>query len=413
MAKTIKRLTDIKIKRLSEPGAYPDGEGLYLQVVRNGSKSWFYRYETGGKGRKKGLGSYPTVSLENARKSAQKCRELRQQGFDPIDHTKLRIKEEHAQKQIDKARVKTFRQCAEEYIESRKPEWSNAKHANQWRNTLSSYAFPHFGDVPVADVDVTLVLEALRPIWQTKTETATRVRQRIEAILDYATALHYRDTENPARWKSRLDKILPKPTKIKKVSHHNAMPYTEVSEYFRTLKQKETIAAHALAFIILTATRSGEARGARWDEIDLEQAIWTIPAERMKARREFRVPLSVQVIEILNQMKPLEREGWVFPGLSGHKGISEASLRNLLKSTHPDVTTHGFRSTFRDWCAEMTSYPREIAETALAHVIKNKAEAAYQRGDLLERRRRLMEAWEGHLLATSNNADVIPILKEG
>ncbi|OOZ40238.1 tyrosine-type recombinase/integrase [Solemya elarraichensis gill symbiont] len=409
MAKTIKRLADLKVKRLKEPGSYPDGEGLYLQITKIGAKSWFYRYETSGKGRKKGLGAYPTISLEKARKAAHECRLLRQQGLDPIDYARQLEEQKLAQEQIDKAQVKTFKICALEYIDSRKAEWSNAKHAHQWSQSLESYAYPHFGEVPVQDVNVSLVMSALKPIWTSKTETATRVRQRIEAVLDYAAALHYRAGENPARWKGHLDKVLPRPSKVRAIVHHPAMPYFDVPEYFQSLREMNSIAAKTLAFTILTATRSGEAREARWDEIDLDHAVWTIPAERMKARKLFRVPLSSQAIEILSEMQPLELEGWVFPGLSGRKAISEAAVRKLLKTDHPDLTTHGFRSTFRDWCAEMTNHPREIAESALAHVLESKSEAAYQRGDLLERRRRLMEAWEGYLLTDGASADVLPI----
>ncbi|OOY33881.1 hypothetical protein BOV90_09815 [Solemya velum gill symbiont] len=288
MAKTIKRLTDLKVKRLKEIGSYPDGEGLYLQITKTGAKSWLYRYEVGGKGRKKGLGAYPTVSLEKARATAHECRLHRQQGLDPIDYAKQLEEEKAAQKQLDKAQTKTFKLCAAEYIDARKAEWSNAKHAHQWSQSLESYAFPCFGEMPVQDVNVALVMEALKPIWTTKNETATRVRQRIESILDYATTLHYRSGENPARWKGHLDKVLPKPTKIRTVVHHPAMSYFDVPDYFQLLRQKNSVAANVLAFTILTVTRSGEARNAKWDEIDLNQAVWTIPAKRMKARKLFR-----------------------------------------------------------------------------------------------------------------------------
>lgn len=406
MAKMVKRLTDLKVKRTTEPGAYPDGDGLYLQIRKTGSKDWYYRYEVDGKGRKKGLGAYPTISLEKAREAAQECRLLRKQGLDPIDYAVQIEKEAEIQAQLNKAKAKTFKQCAIDYIDTRKNEWTNAKHAYQWTQSLKSYAYPYFGDTPVQEVNVGLVVDALKPIWTTKTETATRVRQRVEAILDYATVLHYRQGENPARWKGHLDKILPKPSKVRTVIHHPAMPYSEVSEYFSKLRQKETMAAAALAFIILTATRSGEARCAKWDEIDIDAATWTIPPERMKARKLFRVPLSPSAMTILEQVEPLKMGGWVFPGLSGKTSVTEAAVRKLLKATHPELTTHGFRSTFRDWCAEQTNFPREIAEAALAHVLENKTEAAYQRGDLLERRRKLMEAWDRYLRSEQQDNEV-------
>jgi len=403
MAKMVKRLTDMKVKRLSKPGSYPDGSGLYLQVSKNEEKSWFFRYQVSGKGRKKGLGPYPTTTLVMARVAAHDCQVLRDQGIDPIQHEQQKRTEE----ELKAGRAKTFKYCAEKYIESHKAEWSNAKHEYQWTQSLTTYAYPFIGEVPVQDVDVGLVLEVLEPIWHTKTETATRVRQRMETILDWATARNYRSGVNSALWKGHLDKILPKPTKIRKVKHHPALPYMEAPEYFRELRTTDTLAAKSLAFIILTATRGGEARCAKWEEFDGD--IWTIPAERMKARRPFRIPLSSEVLNILDEVKPLEKRGMVFPGTRGP--ISDTSVRKLLKHSYPDLTTHGFRSSFRDWCAEMSSYPREVAEAALSHVLKDKTEAAYQRGDLIEKRRKLMNAWEQYLLTFEKNTDVVPIMK--
>ena len=401
MAKVVKRLTDLKVKRLTKSGSFPDGGGLYLQVSKTGSKSWFFRYQVSGKGRKKGLGPYPTITLKMARDAANDCQVLRQQGIDPIQHEQ----QKKIEIELKAGRAKTFKYCAEKYIESHKAEWSNAKHEYQWTQSLTTYAFPFIGEVPVQDVDVGLVLEVLEPIWHTKTETATRVRQRMETILDWATARNYRSGVNSALWKGHLDKILPKPTKIRKVKHHPALPYIYVPEYFRELRTIDTLAAKTLAFIILTATRGGEARCARWDEFNGD--TWTIPADRMKARRLFRVPLSKEVLNILEEVKPMEKRGLVFPGSRGP--ISDTSVRMLLKQKYSDLTTHGFRSSFRDWCAEMSSYPREVAEAALSHVVKDKTEAAYQRGDLIEKRRRLMDSWEQYLLTFENNADMVPI----
>ncbi|MDX2471113.1 MAG: integrase arm-type DNA-binding domain-containing protein [SAR324 cluster bacterium] len=398
----INRLKDVNIRRQLTPKSYPDGNGLYLQVRTSGSKDWFFRYEVNGKDKKKGLGPYPTISLENARALAHECRLLRVEGQDPVDFAK----QQKLTKQIKAAQIKTFEECATEYINTRKVEWSNKKHTYQWTQSLTAYAFPYFGEISVQEITVAIIMEALTPIWETKTETATRVRRRVEAVLDYATALHYREGENPARWKGHLDKILPKPSKVTAVVHHPAMPYLEVSEFYRNLRKKQTIASSALAFIVLTATRSGEGRGARWDEIDMESSTWTIPAERMKARKLFRIPLTSEAMSILKNMEKIRKNDWVFAGLT--KGnVTEAAVRKLLKSTHPNLTTHGFRSTFRDYCAELTNFPREIAEAALAHALESKTEAAYQRGDLLEKRTKLMQTWENFLLAPK--ADVIPI----
>ncbi|MET0014476.1 MAG: integrase arm-type DNA-binding domain-containing protein [Sedimenticola sp.] len=396
MAKRTNRLTDLKIrKQLKGPRLKADGNGLYIQITANGSKSWLYRYKVKGKDRWHGLGSYHQKNgLAEAREAVAACRVLRQKGIDPIEHARS-LKSQNA---LEKAKGITFWECAETYIQTHKPGWRNAKHAQQWKNTLDTYAKPVIGDLSVQDIDVSLILQVLEPIWNAKTETATRVRQRIESILDWATARGYRDGENPARWRGHLEKLLPKPGKIQKTKHFSALPYSEVPEYFRFLQQKESISAKALAFIILTATRSNEARYLRWSEIDFEKKIVTIPEERMKAGRMHRIPLSSTTITLLESMKQHKREGddLVFIGRDKGRPISEASIRNLLKESH-NVTTHGFRSSFRDWCAEQTNFPREIAEQALAHINKDKVEAAYQRGDLLERRRKLMDSWESYL----------------
>jgi integrase len=399
MAKGIHLLTDLRVKKCKSGKTLSDGGGLYLQTRKSGTKDWFYRYEYLGKGRKKGLGSYPTVSLGDARDQARYCRLLKQKGIDPIHDAKQQKQEAISKSQLDKAKSKSFKSCALEYIDSKKIEWTNAKHAYQWTQSLEHYAFPTFGDLPVQDVDTGLVVDALKSIWTTKTETATRVRQRVEAILDYAKTLNYRSGENPARWKGHLDKILPKPSKVREPVHHPAMPYIEIPAYFQSLIKKGSIASLALSFQIVAATRSGETRGATWKEIDLKNNVWTIPPERMKTRRRFRVPLTAEAKSILKTAKRFEQNGFVFPGLSGDKPISDTAVRKILKETHPKLTTHGFRSTFRDWCAEQTNFPREVAESALAHALENKTEAAYQRGDLLLKRRKLMESWSTHLTA--------------
>ena len=392
MAKTIKKLTTLKVKNLKQPGWYPDGMGLYLQVSKTCSKSWVYRYESNGKERRKGLGSNTYTTLENARQKAQECRLLRKEGVDPIDYKK----QQDAEKVLEQAKAITFKECALAYIESQKSSWRNRKHESQWRNTLETYAYPVIGDLSVQDVDIGHVLKILEPIWYEKTETASRVRQRIENVLDWAKVRKYRDGENPALWRGHLDKVLPARSKVQKIKHFEAMPYIEVPEYFRHLK-KDSLASKALAFTILTAARNGEARGTTWDEIDFNNNIWTVPESRMKANRTHRVPLSTEAVKVLKNVLSLKTDDRVFPGLRKDQPISEAALLKLLKQDHPKLTIHGFRSSFRDWCAEQTNFPRELAESALAHTLTDRTEAAYQRGDYLEKRRELMESWASYL----------------
>jgi len=374
MAKKIDRLRALQVKKLTQSGWYPDGRGLYLQVSASGNKSWVYRYETDGKERRHGLGSFHDVSLAKARIAAEHCRQLRGEGIDPISH-KRNIT---AERQLEEAKGITFKECSLAYIESHKAGWKNRKHESQWRNTLDTYAFPVMGNLSVQDIDVGLVMKVLEPIWYGKTETASRVRQRIENILDWAKARKYRTGENPALWRGHLDKLLPKRSKVQKVQHFKAMPYADPPEYFRSLRKIDTLAAKALAFTILTATRSNEAREAKWDEIDLQTGTWNIPDERMKADRPHRVPLTRDCMKILKEVEPFKTGALVFPGLRKGKSISDAALLKQLKQIHPTLTVHGFRSSFRDWCAEMTNYPGALAEAALAHTFKDKTEAAYQ-----------------------------------
>jgi len=407
MAKTVKQLKDLQIRRFTKPGAYPDGEGLYLQVRDSGAKDWFYRYEVAGKGRKRGLGPYPTISLERAREDALVCRQLRKQGIDPIEH----YKEIELNKDLEKAKSTTFKECALTYIDTHRHGWRNKKHESQWRNTLETYAYPTIGDLPVQAIDIDLVMKVLEPIWFEKTETASRIRQRIENVLDWATVRKLRKGDNPALWRGRLDKLLPKRTKVQKTVHFAAMDYKDVPEYFQSLRAKDTLASKALAFTILTATRSGEARAATRSEIN--DNVWIIPDSRMKAEREHRVPLSDEAMKIIKEMEPFERQtdDLIFPGLAHAKPISEASLLKIVKQDHPTLTVHGFRSSFRDWCAEQTGYPREVAEAALAHTVKDKTEAAYQRSDMFEKRRKLMDSWADYCLKEQTDADVVPINK--
>ena len=401
------RLTALKVDLTKKPGWYADGNGLYLQVSNTGTKSWVYRYKTSGKERRCGLGGISSLSLLKARNAAKDCRELRTKGIDPIDK-KRQIKAENALKEANGV---TFKECALSYIESHKAGWKSRKHESQWRNTLETYAYPFIGKLSVQDVDVGHVMKVLEPIWYKKTETATRVRQRIENVLDYAKVRKYRTGENPALWRGHLDKLLPKRSKVQKVKHFDAMPYSDVPAYFKALRKKDTLAAKALAFTILTATRSNEAREARWNEFDLKAGIWSIPDERMKADKPHRVPLSDEALMILKETEPFKVDDRVFPGLSKGRSISDAAVLKQLKSSHPNCTVHGFRSSFRDWCAETTNYPREIAESALAHAIKSETEAAYQRGDMFIKRQKLMDAWTNHCLKGKKVANVTPIQK--
>ncbi|OJY57784.1 site-specific integrase [Thiobacillus sp. 0-1251] len=392
MAKQIEKLTPEFVATVDKPGMYPDGLGLYLQVSKWQTKSWLFRYSQNYRLRSLGLGACHTVTLTEARKRAKQARQQLLDGNDPIDtkHEKRRAA------LATRARMMTFDQCATAYIEAHRHGWKNPKHADQWTNTINTYASPTIGSLAVSAVDTALVMKVLQPIWTTKTETATRLRGRIESILGWATVSGYRSGDNPARWRGHLDNLLPKRSKVAKVAHHPALPYSEMAGFIKQLRAQAGVAALALEFTILTATRTGEIIGARWDEIDLASKTFTIPSERMKAEREHRVPLCTRAIKILKELLPLGGE-FVFPGLKPKKPLSNmAMLKVLQRMGRGDLTVHGFRSTFRDWAAERTDYPHEMAEMALAHTIDNKVEAAYRRGDLFKKRIRMMQDWQKH-----------------
>lgn len=337
--------------------------------------------------------------VDGARDKAHRCRELLLQRIDPIEHRKgARVANV-----LTSSTAKTFDECADAYIAAKRPGWSNPKHADQWTNTLRTYASPEFGALPVQAVDTEAIVRALNKIWTTKTETATRVRQRIEAVLDWATVSGFRRGDNPARWSGHLEHKLTNPAKIKNVENLPALPFTKIAAYLVDLGKQEGIAARAMEFMILTATRTGEVRGAVWSEIDLEAKAWTIPSERMKMKREHRVPLCDRAVAIVEEMQALRTDDQphVFPGGRRGKGMSDGALLALLKRMkRGEITPHGFRSTFRDWASECTSYPHEVQEMALAHLIKNKAEAAYRRGDLFDKRRQMMADWERYCATT-------------
>lgn len=395
MSKVTKVMSALEVSRLNEPGTYAVGgvSGLHLQVIGN-SRSWILRCVIAGKRRRMGLGGYPSVTLAQAREKARTARELIDQGIDPIDNRKK------AAMALEKEKEKalTFEQASHMYINAKEPEWKSQKHRGQWEASLATYAFPIIGKMLVSDIDQTHVLKILEPIWRNKTETANRVRGRIELILDWAAVRHYRDTYNPARWRGQLDMLLPKPTKFKRQQHLPAMAYQDVPLAVARLMQCEGFAASALLFLILTATRSGEVLGLTWPEIDIKHQLWTIPAERMKAGNRHRVPLSTHAIALLKKMPRFAETNVIFPSsrLGQQSNMSMIMLMRRLhfKSPNGDVAVpHGFRSSFRDWASDCAHAERDVAEMALAHTIESKTEAAYRRGDMLDRRAPLMQTW--------------------
>jgi integrase len=406
MARASNKLSAVQVKSISESGKHHDGGGLYLQVSAGGAKSWIFRFMLDGRPREMGLGPVHAIPLAEARKRAAECRRMRHDGIDPIEARSAQRDE----KKLEAAKSMTFDACAAAYIDAQKAAWKNAKHREQWPNTLKTYASPVFGSLPVQAVDVGLVMKALEPIWQTKSETASRLRGRIEAVLDWATVRGYRKGDNPARWRGHLDKLLPARNKVQRVEHHPALPYDDLADFVVMLRKQEGIAPRALEFLILTATRTGEVIGARWDEIDLEQKIWVVPAARMKAGREHRVPLSGAAVAILEEMKKIRESEFVFPGGKSGKPLSNMAMLAVLKRIgRSDLTNHGFRSSFRDWAAERTNFSREVAEMALAHTVGDKVEAAYRRGDLFQKRRQMMVGWARFCGTTRPPAEVVPI----
>jgi integrase len=394
MAREIGRLTTLKVEKEKAPGMYADGGGLYLRVTPEGTKNWVLRYMLNRKARWMGLGPLPLYGLREARARALDARRRRHEGIDPIEARRA----ERAKLRLEAARAVTFKECAETYIGSHRAGWRNDKHKYQWPATLTAYAYPVIGALPVQAVDTGLVLKVLEPIWTTKPETASRVRQRIENILDFAKALGWRDGENPARWRGHLDKLLPARSRVRDVEHLAALPYAELPAFLVSLREREAVAARGLEFLILTAARTGELIGARWSEIDLRDKIWMVPAGRMKARREHRVPLSPRALTILQEMTKVRQSddgnAYVFPGPKLGKPLSNMAFLMLLRRMEfDDLTVHGFRATFKTWASERTSFQNEITEAALAHIIGDKVEQAYRRSDLFEKRRRLMHQW--------------------
>lgn len=403
--KKTRELAPVEIGRLVEPGLHFVGgvSGLALQVSSPSARSWILRVMVGGKRREMGLGGYPDVTLAAAKEAARTARQKIREGIDPIEDGKTK----RSALVAARASSMTFREAAEKYIAKMEHGWSNDKHGAQWRNTIATYAEPVIGDIYVRDIEQSHVLRVIEPLWLKKTETASRLRGRIEKILDWARVSGYRSGENPARWRGHLDVLLPKPSKVQKVEHHPALPFTELGAFMVQLRSQEGTGARALEFAILTAARSGEVRGATWAEIDLADAVWTIPAERMKAKREHRVALNAEAVALLKAQS--QTGDLIFPNTKGSM-LSDMTIAAVLKRMQrTDITAHGFRSTFRDWCSEKTNYPREVCEMALAHTIPDKVEAAYRRGDLFEKRRRLMREWGKYSQQVEQAASVVPI----
>lgn len=393
MPKIAKVLGALEVSRLRMPGEHPVGgvNGLYLLVKETSARSWVLRYMLEKQRKRMGLGSFPAVTLGMARDKARDARQKIDQGIDPVGNRAY----SRAANESERAKRLLFPDAARKCIAAKAGEWSNEKHSLQWSTTLETYAYPILAKLDVQDIETHHILEVLQPIWHTKTETASRVRGRIETVLDWASAHGSRKGQNPARWTGHLDQLLPKPTKVAKVKHHEAVPYKEVAQVFARVEQAHGQGARALLLQILTATRSGEVREAVWSEFDFVDAVWTIPAERMKARKEHRIPLSAQVVALLASQPRVEGCDLVFPSERG-KVLSDMTITAVMRRMELTAVPHGFRSTFRDWAAECTDYPKDVIEMALAHAIESKVEAAYRRGDMLEKRSALMQDWANY-----------------
>ena len=408
MPRKASELNALAVSRLTEPGVHFVGAvpGLALQVQPSGAKSWVLRVMIAGRRREMGLGTYSQagMTLARAREAALAAREKIKSGIDPIEQNKTA----RSALAADRAAAKTFDDCVRAYLAVHESTWRNAKHASQWRQTLEGIASPVLGKMLVRDVDLPSVMSVLEPIWREKTETASRLRGRIELVLDWAAARGYRPKDNPARWRGHLDKLLAAPRKLNRVEHYKAVSVSEVGAFMAELRTQQGTGARALELAILTAARSGEVRGATWAEFDLDAGLWLVPADRMKANREHRVPLSMAAVDLLRGLERQEEVELVFPSRKGGK-VSDMTLVAVLRRMGIGAVPHGFRSTFRDWAAERTHYPSEMAEMALAHAIGNKVEAAYRRGDMIEKRRRMMEDWAAFLARPEALARVVPI----
>ena len=390
MPKLREPLGPLAVSRLDKPGLHAVGgvPGLALQVLKTGGRTWILRTMIGTRRREMGLGGYPAVTLAMAKEAAREARDMIRKGTDPIEAAR----EARSALMITPTPQYTFQAAAEAYVSAHEAGWKNPKHRDQWTATLKKYAYPVMGKLDVAVIELPHVMRVLEPIWTKKTETAKRLRGRIEMVLDWAGARGFRSGPNPARWRGHLDKLLAKPSKVHRITHHRALPIDEMKAFMTQLRAAEGMGARALEFAILTAARSGEVRGATWKEIDLDARVWTISAERMKAAREHRAPLSNAAVSLLRSMPPGRPDAYLFKAAHGGR-LSDMTISAVLRRMEVDAVPHGFRSTFRDWAAERTAYPNEVAEMALAHAVGNKVEAAYRRGDLFEKRLAMMDDW--------------------
>ena len=398
MPKKANDLSALEVNRLKIAGNHAVGgvSGLYLYVNEAQGRSWVLRVMIAGKRKHLGLGGYPSVTLAQARDKAREAREKVVKGVDPIQERKVAASALRAHQ----ATRRSFQEVATAYVAFQEAGWKNSKHRKQWTSTLEAYAYPVIGQLPVDAITEHHVIAVLEPIWSNKTETASRLRGRMESILDWARVRGHREGENPARWKGHLDKVFPAQSQIRQVQHFQALGVKAAPAFMARLADQDGAAALALRFLVLTAARSGEVRGAEWGEIDFEHAIWTIPASRMKAKREHRVPLTVPVLQVLREAQSRQEHNyakWIFPNQKGSM-LSDMSLIAVMRRMNVAAVPHGFRSTFRDWVGEFTQFPSDLAEMALAHVLPNKTEAAYRRGDALEKRRAMMDAWALHCL---------------
>jgi integrase len=389
-ARVIGKLSTVRVREATKRGLHGDGGGLFLQISKSGARSWVFRFKETGRLRVMGLGPAHTISLAEARERARQCRVARLDGIDPIEQRRAA----RAGARLDKAKAVTFRECADAYIAAHRVGWRHPKSEAQWTASLTAYAFPILGALPVAAIDTGLVMRVLEPIWATKPETAGRVRGRIELVLGWAATRGFRTGENPARWRGHLENLLPKKSKVARVEHHPAAHYGEIGAFIAELRQRDGVPARALEFLILTAARTGEVTGARWDEINLADRVWIVPGSRMKGAREHRVPLSEAAMAVVEKMAKIRHGDRVCPGQVDGRPIANTAFLVLLRRMgRGNLTAHGFRSTFRDWCAERTAFPAEVAEMALAHAVGDKVEAAYRRGDLFDKRWALADAW--------------------
>jgi integrase len=407
MPKKVESLSAVAVNRLSDAGMHAVGgvPGLHLRISETGAKNWILRTTVAGKRCDIGLGGFPAVSLADARSAARELRQQVASGANPV--------QERQAQRAERTAALTFAQAADAYMQAHASGWKNAKHAQQWRSTLQTYAFPVLGALLVRHVELPHILAVLEPIWASKTETASRLRGRMEQVLDWATARGQREGLNPARWRGHLDNFLANPGKVAKVEHHRALAVGEVGAFVLCLRQQAGMGARALEFAILTAARSGEVRGATWGELDLSTGVWAIPGQRMKAGRDHRVPLSGAALALVATLPRMAGSELVFPAPRGGQ-LSDATLSAVLKRMGVEAVPHGFRSTFRDWVAERTAYPGDLAEMALAHTIGDKVEAAYRRGDMFDKRRRMMDEWAGFCATVAPVAGgVVPLRRAG